>query len=106
MPGEKTSWRPRAKKIQISSDYAARSDEPDPIYIEARALNPSIKILVRARYLAERSMLEEVEATARLLRGSEAAVALADCFFRRMARNRRKQEDAELVRKEWEIRRP
>jgi mannitol/fructose-specific phosphotransferase system IIA component (Ntr-type)/voltage-gated potassium channel Kch len=43
----------------------------------ARSLNPKLKILVRARYLRERSDLEQVGATAAIFEEAEAAVALA-----------------------------
>jgi CPA2 family monovalent cation:H+ antiporter-2 len=76
-----------------------------PVIVEARALNPAIKILVRARYLMERSMLEELEATAVCYEEAEAAVALADLLLQEIgAKQEEIQEEAELIRKEWAIR--
>ena len=76
-----------------------------PVIVEARALNPATKILVRARYLAERSMLEEVEATAVCYEEAEAAVALADLLLKEIgAKPEEMEEEAELIRKEWAIR--
>ena len=43
----------------------------------ARNLNPKLRILVRARYLAERTNLEQAGATAAVFEEAEAAVALA-----------------------------
>ena len=43
----------------------------------ARQLNPSMRILVRARYLRERRDLEQVGANAACFEETEAAVALA-----------------------------
>jgi CPA2 family monovalent cation:H+ antiporter-2 len=75
-----------------------------PVIVEARALNPAIKILVRARYLAERSMLEELEATAVCYEEAEAAVALADLLLQEIgAKPEEMEEEADLIRKEWAI---
>jgi CPA2 family monovalent cation:H+ antiporter-2 len=53
-----------------SSDRAA-------VVSTARNLNPKLRILVRARYLAERVNLEQAGATAAVFEEAEAAVALA-----------------------------
>jgi CPA2 family monovalent cation:H+ antiporter-2 len=55
---------------------------PDPaeragVVSAARALNPSLRILVRARYLSERETLEQAGATAAVFEEAEAAIALA-----------------------------
>lgn len=49
-----------------------------PVVAMARLLNPSIKIVTRARYLGERAMLEEAGATAINYEEAEIAVALAE----------------------------
>jgi len=43
----------------------------------ARGMNPTLRILVRARYLSERAALEQIGATAAVFEEAEAAVALA-----------------------------
>jgi hypothetical protein len=48
-----------------------------PLIAAARELNPSLRILVRARYLRERRELELAGATAACFEETEAAVALA-----------------------------
>lgn len=55
-----------------------------PVVAAARALNPDIRILVRAHYVAERAMLEEVGASAICCEEAEAAVALAGLVLREM----------------------
>jgi hypothetical protein len=52
------------------------------VIVTSRALNPELKILVRARYLNERSTLEDLGATAVCYEEAEAAVALADLLLR------------------------
>ena len=77
-----------------------------PIIVEARELNPEIKIFVRARYLAERSMLEEVGATAVSYEEAEAAVGLADLLLSDLgAQEEKMQQAAGLIRREWALRR-
>lgn len=62
---------------------------PDPhtrtvVIIVARELNPTIKVLVRARYLAERAWLEEIGATEVCFEEAEAAIGLATLLLREM----------------------
>jgi CPA2 family monovalent cation:H+ antiporter-2 len=47
------------------------------VVLTARNLNPTLRILVRARYLAERAALEQAGATAAVFEEAEAAVGLA-----------------------------
>jgi CPA2 family monovalent cation:H+ antiporter-2 len=48
-----------------------------PVVTTAKELNEGLRIFVRARYLAERALLEDVGATAVAFEEAEAAVALA-----------------------------
>lgn len=62
---------------------------PDPhtrtvVVIIARELNPALKVLVRARYLAERAWLEEIGATEVCFEEAEAAIGLATLLLREM----------------------
>jgi mannitol/fructose-specific phosphotransferase system IIA component (Ntr-type)/voltage-gated potassium channel Kch len=52
------------------------ADRP-AVVLTARNLNPTLRILVRARYLAERDTLEQAGATAAVFEEAEAAVGLA-----------------------------
>ncbi len=73
-----------------------------PVIVNARMANPDIKILVRARYLAERAMLEELGTTAVCYEEAEAAVALADLLLREVgADGKQIQEEAARIREEW-----
>lgn len=54
-------------------DPAARSN----IVTAARSMNSNVRILVRARYLREREVLEQAGATAAVFEEAEAAIALA-----------------------------
>ncbi len=53
------------------------SSQRAAILTAARSLNPSVRVLVRARYLREREDLEQAGATAAIFEEAEAAVALA-----------------------------
>jgi len=76
-----------------------------PVIVNARMANPDIKILVRARYLAERAMLEELGTTAVCYEEAEAAVALADLVLREVGADRSQiQEEAVRIREEWALR--
>jgi CPA2 family monovalent cation:H+ antiporter-2 len=76
-----------------------------PVIVTARLRNPEIKILVRARYLAERVMLEEIGATAVCYEEAEAAVALAAFLLHEIgAPQGRIQEEANKIREEFAIR--
>ncbi len=77
-----------------------------PVIVAARTLNPAIKIFVRARYLSERSMLEELGATAVCYEESEAAVTLAGLLLQDIgAPEEAIREEAEVIRREWSLRR-
>jgi CPA2 family monovalent cation:H+ antiporter-2 len=53
-----------------------------PVIIEARAMKPDLRILVRARYVAERPLLEEFGVTAVVYEEAEAAVGLSELLLR------------------------
>jgi CPA2 family monovalent cation:H+ antiporter-2 len=53
------------------------SSNRGPLVAVARELNPSLRILVRARYLRERAELEQAGATSSIFEEAEAAIALA-----------------------------
>jgi len=65
-----------------------------PLIMAARELNPSLRILVRARYLLERRELEQAGASAACFEETEAAVALAELLLRDL------QKDEETIRRE------
>jgi CPA2 family monovalent cation:H+ antiporter-2 len=72
-----------------------------PIIITARSLNPDLRILVRARYLQERSALEGLGVTAVSYEEAEAAAALAELLLREVgADEKRVAEEVEKVRLE------
>jgi CPA2 family monovalent cation:H+ antiporter-2 len=76
-----------------------------PVILAAREIHPSIRVLVRARYLQERSMLEDVGATAVAYEEAEAAVALAEFVLREIGvPEERREREADRIRKELEIR--
>ncbi len=78
-----------------------------PVIITARELNADLKIFVRARYLGERSMLEEVGATWVCYEEAEAAVALADTMLREVGADQtRIENEANKIRDEFALRRP
>jgi CPA2 family monovalent cation:H+ antiporter-2 len=64
----------RATHLVLTLPQAA---DRSAVVATARALNPTVKIFVRARYLQERGELEQVGATAAIFEEAEAAVALA-----------------------------
>ena len=67
-----------------------------PLIMAARDLNPSLRILVRARYLRERPDLEQAGANAARFEEVEAAVALAELVLHDLGR------DDDTVRRETE----
>jgi CPA2 family monovalent cation:H+ antiporter-2 len=76
-----------------------------PVVLAAREMNPDLRILVRARYLRERSFLEEIGATAVTYEESETAVGLAEYLLREAgATEARIQEEAERIREELALR--
>jgi voltage-gated potassium channel Kch len=78
-----------------------------PVILAARELNPDARILVRAHYLAERPILEEVRATATCYEELEAAVALAGLLLREIgADDRRIEEEVRRIRSELSLRAP
>jgi monovalent cation:H+ antiporter-2, CPA2 family len=70
-----------------SSDRAA-------VVLTARSLNPTLRILVRARYLAERETLDQAGATAAVFEEAEAAVGLARLVLADTGANREVVERA------------
>jgi CPA2 family monovalent cation:H+ antiporter-2 len=75
-----------------------------PIVLAARELNPSIKVLVRARYLTERAALEAVGATAAAYEEAEAAVALAEFLLLEVGASRdRLGAEADRIRSEFAV---
>ena len=76
-----------------------------PVIVTSRALNPELKILVRARYLNERSTLEDLGATAVCYEEAEAAVALADLLLREVGADAARLEAEEKkIREELALR--
>ena len=53
-----------------------------PVIVAARELNPAVRVIVRARYVGERAMLEEVGASSVCYEEAEAAVSLAGLVLR------------------------
>lgn len=83
-------------------DLASRA----PVITTARALNPKIKILVRARYLAERRELERLGADAVCYEEAEAAVGLAELLLEEVGADQaRIRAEAEKIRRRFAIRR-
>ncbi len=81
-------------------DVAARI----PVIIAARRLNPGLKVLVRAHYIGERELLEEVGATAVCYEEAEAAVALAGVLLREVGADRDGiEEEAKRIRDEFAL---
>jgi CPA2 family monovalent cation:H+ antiporter-2 len=73
-----------------------------PVILAARELNPEVRILVRARYLAERSLLEEIGANAICYEEAEAAVALAEILLREIGtEEQRVESEARKIRSEF-----
>ena len=65
---------PRATHLIITLPHSLNRN---PLIISAKLINPSIKIFVRARYLAERAELVQAGADNACYEEAEAAVALA-----------------------------
>lgn len=77
-----------------------------PVIVAARTLNANIRIMVRARFLADRTMLEEVGASAACFDEAEAAVALAENLLREVgAPPQRIDEEANKIRDEFAVHR-
>jgi CPA2 family monovalent cation:H+ antiporter-2 len=70
-----------------------------PVVATARILNPGLKIFVRARYLGERSMLEDAGAIAVSYEEAEVAVSLAGFLLREIG-----AQPADIEREERRIR--
>jgi hypothetical protein len=67
----------------------------------ARQLNPTCRILVRARYLRERAELEQVGTTAECFEEVEAAVALTSLVLADLGKDKMAiEEHAQRVRRE------
>lgn len=76
-----------------------------PVVATAHLLNPSIKILTRARYLAEQAMLEESGASSIAYEEAEVAVALAGFLLREIgAPDPEIQREAARIRAEIAVR--
>ncbi|HYG76823.1 MAG TPA: cation:proton antiporter [Planctomycetota bacterium] len=76
-----------------------------PVIATARMLNPRLKIIVRARYLGERAMLEESGATAVAYEEAEVAVKLAEYLLRETGASKAQLEsEAARVREELSLR--
>ncbi len=94
----------RAAGIERASYLLLTMPDPDariPVILAARELNPKARILVRAHYLAEKPILEELGATAVYEEG-EAAVALAGFLLREIgADEARIDAEARRIRAEF-----
>ncbi|MCW8131195.1 MAG: cation:proton antiporter [Planctomycetota bacterium] len=76
-----------------------------PVVATARLMNPSLKILTRARYLAERSMLEDAGASGVSYEEAEVAVGLAEMLLREVGGNAEDiQKEARRIRAEIALR--
>jgi len=64
------------------------------VVLTARNLNPTLRILVRARYLAERTTLEQAGATAAVFEEAESAVGLARLVLADTGANREAVEQS------------
>ncbi|HEY8234402.1 MAG TPA: cation:proton antiporter [Vicinamibacteria bacterium] len=72
-----------------------------PMIAAARQLNPTCRILVRARYLRERAELEQVGTTAECFEEVEAAVALTSLVLADLGKDKMAiEEHAQRVRRE------
>ena len=72
----------------------AANSNPVPVVLHARALNPDMHILVRSRYLKERSELTLAGATGAVFEEAEAAIALGELVLKDLG------ADAETVERE------
>jgi CPA2 family monovalent cation:H+ antiporter-2 len=78
-----------------------------PVVLAARTLNPRIRVFVRARYLRERAMLEDVGATAATYEEAEAAVALTEFLLRDIGvPEARIADEAMRIRSEFQVTSP
>ena len=76
-----------------------------PVVAAARILNPSVKIFTRARYLAERAMLEEAGSTGVSYEEAEVAVSLATFLLKEIgAEEDAIGHEAERIRQEIAVR--
>jgi monovalent cation:H+ antiporter-2, CPA2 family len=76
-----------------------------PVVATARVLNPDLKIFVRARYLAERAMLEDSGASAVSYEEAEVAVSLAGFLLKEIgADDLAIEQQARLIRSEIALR--
>jgi CPA2 family monovalent cation:H+ antiporter-2 len=75
-----------------------------PVVLAARELNPDVRVFVRARYLRERGMLEEVGTTAASYEEAEAAVALSEFLLRDIGTPAsRIAEESAKIRDEFQV---
>ena len=73
-----------------------------PMITAARQLNPSCRILVRARYLRERAELELAGADVACFEEAEAAAALAERLLRDLGRDETAiRSEGERIRREF-----
>ena len=76
-----------------------------PVVATARVINPGIKIFTRARYLAERAMMEDAGATAVSYEEAEVAVSLAGFLLKEIgAKDVEVEREAERIRGELSLR--
>ncbi len=64
----------RAGYLVVTLPHA---DTRAPLVLAARALNPNLQVIVRARYLQERDALEQAGATTIVFEEGEAGIAMA-----------------------------
>jgi len=93
----------RAKYLILSlPDLEART----PVILEARRLNADLNIIVRARYLTEKTALAELGVTAASYEEAEAAVGLSELLLRAEgAAQTRIDEECGRIRAEFDVRR-
>ncbi|HYF48307.1 MAG TPA: cation:proton antiporter [Planctomycetota bacterium] len=76
-----------------------------PVIATAKIMNPDIKVVARARYLAERAMLEDAGATNVAYEEAEVAVALAEFLLREIgAAEEDIEKEAARIRAEISLR--
>ena len=82
-------------------------DRVIPVIQEARKLNPELKILVRAHYIADKKHLEEIGATAVVYEEVESAVGLSELLLRAEgAPAARLEEEQNRIRAQFDVRKP
>jgi CPA2 family monovalent cation:H+ antiporter-2 len=92
----------RARYLIVTQpDLAARA----PVISAARALNPQVKILTRARYIAEGAALETLGANAVCYEEAEAAVGLATLLLDEVAPEERVEAEVDKLRARFALRR-